>query len=330
MNGIVMDAEAGESDTLADDRGLDVVTGALSYTGRYITRRLMERGRRVRTLTYHPDRPDVFDGSVEIARYRFDDPVALARSLEGATTLYNTYWVRFPHGRVRYEDAVGNSRALFNAARRAGVERVVHVSITNPALDSPRDYFRGKALVEHALAEVGLPYAIVRPTVVFGREDVLVNNIAWLLRRFPVFAVAGRGDCRLRPVHVDDVARLCVDAGERRDDLVVDAVGPETLTFDEMVLTIRDAVGSRSRILHVPAPLVPPIAWALGKIVADVLLTRDELLGMMENLVTTGGPTTGAHSFSEWVAAHAKTLGVRYASELERHFAAPSAAPFPG
>lgn len=324
MNGIVMDARAGEYDTLADDCGLDVVTGALSYTGRYITRRLMERGRRVRTLTYHPDRPDVFGGAVEIARYRFDDPVALARSLEGATTLYNTYWVRFPHGRVRYEDAVGNSRALFHAARAAGVERIVHVSITNPSLDSQRQYFRGKALVEHALAEVGVPYAILRPAVVFGDEDVLVNNIAWLLRRFPVFAVAGHGDYRLRPVHVDDVARLCVEAGARRDDVVVDAVGPETFTFRETVALIRDAIGSRSRILGVPAFVIPPLSRLLGLLVRDVLLTRDELLGMMENLVVTDGPATGTQLFSEWVATHAETLGVRYASELERHFAVPS------
>lgn len=315
---------------VATTTDLDVVTGALSYTGRYIARRLLDEGRSVRTLTFHPDRADPLRSRVEIARYRFDDPVELARSLEGATTLYNTYWVRFPHGRIRYGDAVESSRALFHAARAAGVERIVHVSITNPSLDSQRQYFRGKALVEHALAEVGLPFAIVRPAVVFGDEDVLVNNIAWLLRRFPVFAVAGHGDYRLRPVHVDDVARLCVEAGTRRDDVVVDAVGPETFTFRETVALIRDAIGSRSRILGVPAFVIPPLSRLLGLLVRDVLLTRDELLGMMENLVVTDGPATGTQLFSEWVATHAKTLGVRYASELERHFAAPSAAPFPG
>jgi uncharacterized protein YbjT (DUF2867 family) len=305
--------------------GLDVVTGAYSYTGRYIAARLLDDGRGVRTLTNHPSRPDPFGGRVSAVPYRFDDPVAMARSLEGADVLYNTYWVRFDHGPVRLADAVKHSRALFQAARRAGVGHIVHVSITNPSMSSPLPYFRGKALVEEALAECGLPFAIVRPTVVFGNEDVLVNNVAWLLRRFPVFPVAGDGNYRLRPVHVDDVAALCIEAARADGDLVVDAVGPEIFTFVEMVEAIAAAIGKRPRIVHVPPAVIPVLSRLLSLALRDVLLTRDELRGMMAELVTTDGAATAPTALTDWLIQRGDVLGRRYASELDRHFATPAA-----
>ncbi|HEX4162555.1 MAG TPA: NAD(P)H-binding protein, partial [Acidimicrobiales bacterium] len=212
------------------DRGFDVVTGAFSYSGAAIARELERSGRRVRTLTGHPGRADP-DTPIDVRPLDFDDVVGLSSSLEGATTLYNTYWVRFPHGRDDHKRAVANSRTLFHAARQAGVERIVHVSITHPSISSPYGYFRGKAHVERALAEVGVPYAVLRPGILFGGDGVLINNIAWLLRHLPAFGVGGKGDYRIRPVHIDDLATLAVAAGAERNDTVLDAVGPERPTF---------------------------------------------------------------------------------------------------
>ncbi len=299
---------------------LDVVTGALSYTGRHIATRLLAQGHDIRTLTGHPERDLALARRLEVQPYRFDDPVELARSLAGATTLYNTYWVRFAHDRTRFDDAVAHSRALFAAARRAGVQRIVHVSITNPSLSSDLPYFRGKALVEDALADTGVPFGIVRPTVVFGDGDVLLNNIAWLLRHFPVFAIAGDGQYRVRPVHVDDVARLCVETAATAGDVVVDAVGPDRCTFDALVETIGDAIGHPARLVHLPVAAVAGLARALGAGLRDELLTRDELAGLMRELVTTDGPPTGVIGLRDWLREHGDELGCVYASELARHF----------
>jgi NADH dehydrogenase len=223
----------------------DLVTGAFSYSGAQIAEWLLRSGRGVRTLTYHPNRQHPLRASVDALEYRFDDPAALARSLAGVSTLYNTFWVRFDHGKTSFANAIERSRMLFFAAKRAGVKRIVHLSITNPSLESPLPYFRGKALVESALAQSGLPYTIVRPTVLFGGErDVLVNNIAWVLRRMPVFPVPGDGRYRVQPVHVDDLARLCVQAAAGQEDEVIDAAGPEQLSFARVVALVRDAVGA--------------------------------------------------------------------------------------
>lgn len=309
----------GEPRSLSDT-GLDVVTGAFSNSGSAIARLLMERGRKVRTLTGHPERAEGHDQQVEIRPLSFDDPVELAHSLEGSTTFYNTYWVRFPHGRTTHDIAVANSRMLFQAAQRAGVDRVVHISITNPRIDSPYPYFAGKAKVERALAESGVSYAIVRPAILFGGRAVLLNNIAWLLRRLPVFGIAGDGDYRIRPIHVEDLAKLCVELGTKVENTIVNAVGPERPRFRELVLSVRDAIGSRSRPVSLPPWLIAFASRILGKVLHDVLLTHEELYAMMEGLADVKAESTGSTSISAWIDEHGSELGIRYFNELDLHF----------
>ena len=300
----------------------DLVTGAFSYSGAQIAKRLLEAGRNVRTLTYHPDRPHPLQPSVDTRAYRFDDPAALAHSLEGVSTLYNTFWVRFDHGDTSFANAIESSRMLFFAARRAGVQRIVHVSITNPSLESPLPYFRGKALVEYALAQSGVPYSIVRPTWIFGGDrDVLANNIAWILRHLPAIAVPGDGLYPVQPVHVEDLARICVDAGDARGDIVIDAAGPETMPFRDLVALVRTAVNTNAPILHIPPQLMAAAARALGLLVGDVVLTRDEIRGLMAGLLVSRKPPLGQIVFSHWLDAQSTAVGCAYANEIHRHFA---------
>ncbi|HEY6006233.1 MAG TPA: NAD(P)H-binding protein, partial [Anaeromyxobacter sp.] len=293
--------------------------GAFGYSGMHIAELLLRSGERVRNLTGHPDRPDPFAGAVEVTRFRFDDPAAMRAALRDVRVLYNTYWVRFDHGASTFARAVENSRALFRAAADAGVERVVHVSITNPSADSPLPYFRGKAEVEAALRATGLSHAILRPAVFFGGRDVLVNNIAWLLRRLPLFGLA-RGAYGIQPVHVEDLARLAVEQGASRVDAVLDAVGPEAFGFCELVRLVRDAVGSRTAIVPVPRSVLLVAARTVGAIVRDVVLTHDEIAGLTRNLLVSHAPATAPTRFSEWLAGSAGRLGVEWASELARHY----------
>jgi NADH dehydrogenase len=298
-----------------------LVTGAFSYSGAAIAERLLESGRGVRTLTFHPSRRHPLSARVQALPYRFDDPVVLARGLEGVDTLYNTYWVRFDHGATTFANAIANSRMLFHAAKRAGVSRVVHISIANPSIESELPYYRGKALVERALAEVGIPYSIVRPTWIFGGErDILGNNIAWILRRAPVFAVPGSGRYPVQPVHVEDLARICEEVAGADGDTIVDAAGPETMSFEELVAMIREAVGSRAPVLHLPPPAMSAVARALGLVVGDVVLTQDEISGLTAGLLVSHRPSLGRIPFTGWLAEHRHVLGRSYANELRRHF----------
>jgi uncharacterized protein YbjT (DUF2867 family) len=304
---------------------VDVVTGAFSYSGAAIASELRAAGRQVRTLTGHPDRAPA-GTDIDVRPLNFDDPAELTRAMRGGHTLYNTYWVRFAHGHVDHDAAVANSRTLFEAAAAAGVERIVHVSITHPSLDSPYPYFRGKARVEQILGNLGVSHAIVRPAILFGGDGVLVNNIAWLLRHLPVFAVGGRGTYRVRGIHVEDLARLCVELGDRTDTEVMDAVGPQSVTFRELVDAVRAAVDSHTIVVPVPGALLTGLSRALSLMLRDTLLTPDEYHAMADGLADSDAPATGRIVFTDWIAEHAPDLGRRYANELDRHFRAPGRA----
>ena len=211
-----------------------------------------------------------------------------------------------------------NTLRLFAAAKRAGVRRIVHVSITNPSQESKLEYFSGKARLERALIESGVSYAILRPTMLFGKEDILVNNIAWVLRRFPVFGVFGDGAYRLQPIYVDDLAELAIRQGHSSENIIVDAIGPETFTFRGLVETIGQVIGKRRPIISVTPGLGYAIASVIGKIAGDVFLTREEISGLMQGLLYTSSPPDGRVKLTDWARAHSETLGVRYASELLR------------
>jgi uncharacterized protein YbjT (DUF2867 family) len=299
---------------------LDVVTGATGYSGKYITRRLLDAGRQVRTLTGHPNRAHPFGDRIEIVPFHFENPDQLRRDLEGVATLYNTYWVRFPHGPQTYEGAIANTKTLIRVAEQAGVRKFVHVSIANPSADSPLPYYSGKAALEAALAESTLSWAIVRPTVIFGLEDILVNNMAWLVRNFPVFLIPGSGEYRLQPVYVEDLAEIATSAASNPENVTVDAVGPEAYTFNEIVLLIARALGRRVRLAHVPPTLAYYLTRLLGPVIHDVMLTREEIKGLMDNLLVSHQPPLGRTDLSYWLAQNAEHVGRHYTSELKRHF----------
>ncbi len=297
---------------------LHVVTGALGYSGKAITERLLARGHRVRTLTHSPNRPNPFGDALEVRPFAFDNHTALVESLRGAAVLYNTYWVRFNHARFTFDEAVTNSKHLFAAAAEAGVGRIVQVSILNPQRGAGLGYYDGKMEVERALAATGIPHAVLRPGVLFGRGDILVNNIAWVLRHMPVFGVFGDGRYKLQPMHVDDFADLAVACAEREGTCTVDAVGPETFEYKELVRTIAGIIGVRRPILSCPPSIGLAVSRLLNPIVGDVIITREEIEGLMRGLLASDEARTGTTRLTAWACDHKETLGTRYASEVGR------------
>ncbi len=294
------------------------VTGAFGYSGKYIAGRLLAEGKTVMTLTNSGGRGNPFGERLRAVPFHFDRPELLTEVLRGVEVLYNTYWVRFNHRLFTHADAVRNTLVLFEAARAAGVERIVHVSITNPSEDSPLEYFSGKARLERALVESGLSYAILRPTVLFGKEDILVNNIAWALRHLPVFGVFGDGDYKIQPIYVDDLAELAVEQGKSRENRIINAIGPETFTYRGLVEAVGEIIGKKRPVVSVPPWVGYAAGWVIGKLVGDVMVTKEEIAGLMANLLYADSPPTGKTQLTDWAAERSATLGLHYTSELAR------------
>ena len=295
------------------------VTGAFSYSGKYITKRLLARGEEVITLTGHPNRPDPFGGKVKAYPLDFDE-VSMTRSLQGVDALVNTYWVRFDKGENTQPRAVENTRKLVNAAKAAGVKRIIHISITNPSAESHLPYFWGKAANEKTVIESGMSYAILRPTVLVGDEDILINNIAYLLRRFPFFAMPGDGSYQLQPVYVDDVAQLAVENIYRMDNYIIDAVGPDIFTFKEMVGLIGEKIAAKRPLISVPPRLALLTAQFLSLFVRDVILTPEEVEGLMAGLLVSKEPPRGKTRLADWLEKNRDKVGAKYASEIKKHY----------
>jgi NADH dehydrogenase len=291
-----------------------IVTGAFSYSGRYIAQRLLAAGHSVATLTHRRGGPDdLFGGKVAVLPLQFEQPEALARALDGADALINTYWTRFGQPPLTFEVAEQNSRTLFAAARQAGVRRIVHVSVSNAALDAPFPYYRAKARVEALLAASGVSYAVLRPTIIYGGpDDILINNIAWALRQLPVFGVFGGPLCKIQPEYVEDLAALAVDQAGRTENAVVNAVGPETFTFRELVAAIARTLGLRLLLLPAPAFAGMLAGWVIGKIQHDIFLLPDEIRMMRAGLLQVSTPPTGPTRLTDWMRAHAAQLGRAY------------------
>ena len=300
------------------NKQIHAVTGAFGYSGKYIAQRLLADGQQVITLTNSMQRENPFGEQVQAFPFHFDEPDKLVAVLRDVAVLYNTYWVRFNHDAFAHETAVSNTLVLFKAAQEAGVERIVHVSITNPSLDSSLEYFNGKARLEQALIESGISYAILRPTVLFGKEDILINNIAWMLRKFPVFGVFGDGEYRVQPIYVDDLAKIAVEQGQSSENNIIDAIGPETFTYRELVAEIGRIIGKKRPLLSIPPSLGYTVGSLVGKMVDDVLITREEIEGLMADLLYVESPPAGDTHLTEWATRHKDTLGLSYTSELAR------------
>lgn len=306
--------------TTSATNGRDAVTGAFGFTGRAITTQLLDAGREVVTLSRRTGHGDAMARRIAVKPLDFTRPDQLVEALTGVETLYNTYWLRFPHSATSYDRAVEQSVVLLDAARQAGVSRLVHVSVVNASLGGPTPYVRAKGRLERIVLACGIPASIVRPTLTYGPSDILVNNLAWALRRLPLYGIPGDGRYPIQPVHVDDVARICVEAAHAEPGSIIDASGPETLTYREMVDIVKSACGSRAIVQPMPRILVLVAARLLGLLVRDVVLTSDELLELSSGFLSSPSEPLGRISFASWVEANAGSLGRRWSSELSRNY----------
>lgn len=301
-----------------DKKQTHAITGAFGYTGKYIARKLIDDGQNVITLTNSLNRENPFKGKIKAFPFNFDNPEKLIDSLKGVYTLYNTYWVRFNHKVFTHSEAVRNTLALFQAAKKAGVKKIVHVSITNPSIDSDLEYFRDKAFLEKELIKTGISYSILRPAVIFGKEDILINNIAWFLRSFPIFGMPGRGDYRLQPIFVGDLAELAIKEAKSPESKIINAIGPETFTYKELVETIGKIINKPRRTVPLPPLFIYLIGTIASLFTKDVIVTKEEIKGLMAGTLVVDSPATGKAKFIDWCKNHADSIGKKYTSELAR------------
>lgn len=304
------------------------ITGAWSYSGMPIARALLSAGYEVRSLTNRPiPVPDPHQGRVQSVPYgRFSVP-DLARALDGIEALHCGYWTRHDRPPVGHSgpwtshaQAVENSGNLVEAARQAGVRRLVWTSIANPGLDWDLSYYRGKAEVERLVRASGIPYAILRPACFFGRgdSDILIQNVAWAARHLPLLPIPSGPPYRIRPIHVDDFASLVVEAVASRESWVRDATGPDRIEFGAFIRLLAGLTGGWGRPVRLPLLVCRALYAIASRLCRETILTPDELRGLSRNRLDSTDPPLGTTSLRAWLEEHARTAGRRLAREPGR------------
>jgi NADH dehydrogenase len=298
-----------------------LITGASGFIGGAIAERLIARAE-IRSLTFHPAK-NRFGDRVRSFAYDFDRPERMADAFRGVDVFVNSYYVRFNYRNCTFERAVDQTRPLLAAARAHEVRKIVHVSVSNADEQCDLPYYRNKGRIERLVKESAVAHTILRPAIVVGPGDILINNIAYFLRRLPVFTIFGRGDYRTQPITLEafaDVAVEAIDGGYTGQTLQL--AGPSDWTFLELVRAVKTAVAGRARIVHAPPFIALAALNAAGLLLRDVILTGDEIKGLTRECLYSREPLRRGADFGSWLALDStrSTLGVKYASELARHF----------
>lgn len=261
------------------------VVGGTGFLGTAFVRELYERGHTVRVLSRHPEKlANLFRGrSVEARAADVTRPDSLPPALEGAEVVIHC--VQFPgypvedpaRGRTFMEvDARGTLRTV-RAASQVGVRRFVYLSGVGADPDAPEAWFRAKGVAEQAVAASGMAGVRIRPSWVYGPEDVSLNRFVTVLRRVPLFfPQLGPGSQRINPLFVEDLAPVVAEAAteERADGTAFEIGGPITYSMDEIIRLVMEAIGLRKPIVHFPLPLLRAGAAVLERVPGQ-LLSRD-------------------------------------------------------
>lgn len=298
-----------------------VVAGGTGFTGTYVVRNLLSNGEnKISVLSSHPRRSHEFAQGIEVNPYNFGQYDEMVKNFRDADCFINTYWVRLNFRNSSFREAVRNSQKLVDACKESGVKRIVHISVANPSHDYAYEYYRGKMEVEDYIRKSGISYAILRPTLLFGDEEILVNNITWLIRKYGFFFIFGDGKYKVTPVFVNDVAREVVRQSQLEENVTEDVVGPESYAFEEIVKLIARETGNKLRIYHLSTFFMSPVCGLLSLLRHDTVVTPEELRVVIDNKLYSGSEPLGMTKFSTWVKENSEKFGKEYHSEVERHF----------
>ncbi|MEJ0011505.1 MAG: complex I NDUFA9 subunit family protein [Bauldia sp.] len=283
------------------DKGLVTVFGGTGFLGRHVVRALLKRGWRVRAAVRRPDlaghlQPLGMVGWVQPVQANLRYRWSVDRAVMDADAVVNLVAIPSERGRQRFDAVhVFGARAVAEAARGAGIDRLVHVSVLGAAKDSASDYYRSKAEGEAAVFET-VPGAVVyRPSLMFGPEDHFFNRFAAMARVLPALPLFGGGETKFQPVFAGDVSTAIADAVEGRvpGGKVFELGGKETKTFRELLELMLRTIERRRLLVPVPWFAARAIA-AVAQYLPGALVTPDQVRQLMlDNVVSEAATREG-------------------------------------
>ena len=258
-----------------------LVTGATGFLGRRVVRELLKRGHEVRCLVHTPGRERMFPHrDIEVQYGSIGDPTALKSAFYDAESVIHLVGVIRPTRRNSFDTVHREGTAnVLAAAKQAGANHFLHVSVIGAANDQTYPYLYTKWLGEQEVIKSGMHFTIFRPSMLFGEGDEFINALAGMVRLFPIVPVIGSGKSRLQPLAADDLAR-CIAITLGREDLkgrTIDLGGSERLNYNELVTEVAKAMGKRRLRFHLPVWLMRAVAAVSQGIMPRPPITTEQI-----------------------------------------------------
>ena len=262
-----------------------LVSGGTGFVGAAIVRELLRRGEKVAILGRDAAKVrERFGDDVDARVGDVRDPATLAPAMQGVDVVVNA--VQFPNFPIEnrrkgwtFEDVdLKGTRYQVDAAKDAGVRRVVYISGVGASKDAGKHWFRYKWEAEKYLQDSGLEWVVIRPTWVYGPDDVALNRFLGFAKRLPFIPMFGDGKQSMQPVFIDDVGRVGADAALKPEAAgnVFELGGPDVMSMDDVLRTALEVQGKKKGLLHQPALLGKTIG-ALASILPSPPLSPDAI-----------------------------------------------------
>jgi uncharacterized protein YbjT (DUF2867 family) len=259
------------------------VFGGTGFLGRRIVRQLRYREFPVRIASRHPDRghrlfgPD--DPQLQSVQANIHDERSVAEALAGAYGVVNAVSLYVEHRQETFHSVhVESAQRVAAQARRAGVERLVHVSGIGADAASPSRYIRKRGEGELAVRAAFSEAIFVRPAVMFGPDDAFLTTVLKLIRQFPIYPMFGRGRTRLQPAYVEDVAEAIARVMLRAEtnSIIFEFGGPRVYSYEQFLRAVAHQAGLARLLIPIPFAVWHALAWA-SEILPGPLLTRNQV-----------------------------------------------------
>lgn len=256
-----------------------LVTGGTGFVGRRLVARLVEAGERVRVIARGVRQARLADG-VEVVKGNLASGGGLSEAMEGVERVVHLVAIIREVGDQTFDSVIRQGAVnMVNAAKAAGIKKLVHQSAIGARDDPHFLYHKAKWDAEQAVRESGLKYTIVRPSLIFGEGDEFFSTLASLVRWNPIVPIAGDGKTRFQPIWIEDVVTCLVECLKDgvHDNAVVEIGGPEHLTYEEMVDMVAQVLGKRRLKAHIPLFLMRPMASLMEFVLPKPPVTHEQL-----------------------------------------------------
>jgi NADH dehydrogenase len=274
------------------------ITGGSGFVGTHLTRMLTDSGHQVvvisRGTKRRPRRANVSFVKADLT----DSPV-LVDAFGGCDAVIHLVAVIRERGRQTFQRVNAEaSERVADAARQAKVPHLIHQSAIGADPDPRYPYLASKWQGEQAVRGSGVPYTVFRPSLIFGPGDGFFTLLTRLIRRNPVVPIPGDGQALFQPIAIEDVVRCYRIVLERGPQQAVHEIGgPEHLTYEELVLTIRRGLGLYRRTAHVPVRMMLPLAFVMDALLRSPPVTPQQLRLLERNNITRLDSVPAAFDF---------------------------------